>query len=170
MITQLLQDNLLRFPALFISGYLSEHEDYYKKLLLKVSAEGEWWEFIYFMLNGFIIQAKKTHIGILQLKEAKKDIKQQLFNSSEILIRRANITVVVDHIFLQPVTHAKFMEKELKIYWQTCTKYLRELARLGILKEEKDGKYKFFRNERAFKAVVIKPNQIVASKSLYEKF
>ena len=168
MITQLLQDNLLRFPALLISGYLSEHEGHYKKLLLKVSSEGDWWEFIYFMLNGFIIQAKKTHIGILQLKEAKKDIKQQLFNS-ETSIRRANITAVVDHIFLQPVTHAKFMEKELKIHWQTCAKYLRELARLGILKEEKDGKYKFFRNERAFKALVIKPNQIAASKSIYEK-
>ncbi|MBC7742825.1 MAG: Fic family protein [Bdellovibrionaceae bacterium] len=130
MIIQLLQDNLLRYPALFISEYLSEHEDVYKKMLLRVTTHSEWWGFIEFMLTGFVIQAKKTHIGILQLKHAKKEVKTLLFTLGENPIRKSNVTAVLDHIFHNPVTHAKFMEKELGIHWQTCAKYLRELSKL----------------------------------------
>lgn len=156
MIIQLLQDRLLRYPALFISEYLSDHEDRYKKLLLNVTTEGEWWPFIEFMLTGFVVQARKTQIGILQLKLAKKEVKTLLFSLTENPIRKSNVTAVLDHIFHNPVTHAKFMERELGIHWQTCAKYLRELAKLEVLIEEKDGKYKFFRNQKAFNALIIK--------------
>ncbi len=156
MIAQLLHENLLDYPALFISSYLSDHEDLYKSLLLNVTTKGEWWPFIEFMLQGFAVQAYKTQIGIYQLKNAKKEIKTQLFNLTENPIRKNNISSVLDHIFLHPITHAKFMERDLGIHWQTCAKYLRALALMGILIEERAGKYKFFKNKKAFDALVVK--------------
>lgn len=156
MINQLLHEELLSYPALFISGYLSEHEDLYKSLLLKVTKNGDWWPYIEFMLRGFAIQALKTQIGISQLKAAKKEVKTHLFELKDNRLRKTSVSAVLDHIFLHPVTHAKFMERDLGIHWQTCAKYLRELAKMKILKEQKDGKYKFFRNQKAFDALVVK--------------
>lgn len=58
-----------------------------------------------------------------------------------------------------PVTHATFMENDLGIHWQTCGKYLRALATLGILTEQQSGKYKFFRNQHAFNALIVKKEE-----------
>lgn len=156
MILQMLDLNLLSYPALFLSGYLSENEDEYKNLLLKVTTDGNWWEYISFMLKGFTIQSLKTRIGILNLKRVKKDLKSSLFNMDSKPIRKNNISAVIDHIFSHPVTHARFMEKDLKIHWQTCGRYLRALTKAGFLTEQQSGKYKFFRNPKAFEAIVVK--------------
>lgn len=156
MILQMLDRNLLSYPALFLSGYLSENEDSYKALLLDVTETGNWWRYIEFMLAAFAIQAFKTRIGIINLKRAKNELKGQLFNMKIKPIRQTNIGAVVDHIFSHPITHAKFMERDLKIHWQTCGKYLRSLAAAGILEEQASGKYKFFRNPRAFESIVAK--------------
>lgn len=156
MILQMLEQKILSYPALFLSGYLSENEKLYKDLLLKVTVENDWWSFLEFMLKAFAIQSLKTRIGILNLKKVKKDLKGSLFNMEIKPIRKNNISAVVDHIFSNPITHARFMEKDLKIHWQTCGRYLRALAKAGILQEEQSGKYKFFRNPRVFEAIVVK--------------
>ena len=140
----------------FFIGVLIEHLDLYKTLLLKVTEKGNWWPYIEFMLGVFAIQALKTQIGIAQLKAAKKEVKTLLFDLKDSRLRKNSISAGLDHIFLHPVTHAKFMKRELRIHWQTCAKYLRELAKMKILKEVKDGKYKFFRNQKAFDALVVK--------------
>lgn len=159
VILQMLDQQLLSYPALFLSGYLSEKEDLYKKLLLEVSKNGRWWEYINFMLTAYAVQAIKTRIGIIQLKKARKELKARLFNMDDSPIKQNRISAVVDHIFSNPVTHAMFMERDLKIHWQTCGKYLRALAKLGVLKEQQSGKYKFFRNPEAFNSIIVKKNK-----------
>lgn len=156
MILQILEEELLSYPALFISGYLSKYEDEYKRLLQEVTTKGAWWPFIVFMLRGFQLQALETRISILQLKKAKKELKGILFNLPQKPIRMSMIVTVLDHIFLHPITHAKFMERETGIHWQTCSKHLRSLCKLGVLREQPTGKYKLFRNQKAFDALVVR--------------
>ena len=154
MLLQLLELKLLSYPALFLSGYLSDNETLYKSLLLSVTAHGNWWGFIEFMLHGFAIQAFRTKLGILSLKKAKKALKRQLFEMDSAVIPKRSVAVVTEHVFTHPMTHAMFMSRETGIHWQTCTKYLRSLVKLGALEEQASGKYNFFRNSQVFAALV----------------
>jgi Fic family protein len=156
MVLQLMQDELLAYPAFFISSYLSEHDESYKERLLNVTRNNDWWGFIEFILEGFQMQALKTRIAILNLKKARKELRDFLFKSEKKPIQQRSVRLVVDHIFQYPTTHPKFMERQTGIHWQTCSKYLKALKAVGVLKEHPQGKYKFFRNQRALDAMVAK--------------
>jgi len=155
MVLQLMMEEMLDYPVLFISSYLSENEDKYKELLLNVTNNGEWWEFIEFMLIGFSNQALNTRISLLKLKNARKELITDLYKNENVKIRKTSIKDVVNHIFYYPTTHPKFMGEATKIHWQTCSKYLGELAKMGILKEAKIGRYKFYRNLKALSSLIV---------------
>ncbi len=154
IVLQLIQDQLLDHPALFISAYLNQNQDRYKKLLLSVTTSNDWWAFIGFMLTGFAGQAIKTRMALTRIREARREIRELLYKQDPKIIKQSNIPSVVDHIFYYPTTHPKFMERETGIHWQTCSKYLKALATKRILYEDAQGKYKFFRNQKALDALV----------------
>jgi Fic family protein len=156
IILQMLHDEILSHPALFVSGYISDNEDRYKRLLLEVTRDGQWWPFVNFMLVGFATQALKTRLVLEQLKIARREVRESLYKRGKKLIRESNIPLVVDHIFHYPTTHPSFMERDTGIHWQTCSKYLKALAGEKILSEDPRGKYKFFRNKRALDALILK--------------
>ncbi|WP_141734375.1 Fic family protein [Oligoflexus tunisiensis] len=159
MILQLISDQMLSHPALFISGYLSQNQTEYKKRLLRVTSHGEWWEFIEFMLIGFSTQALVTKLAIAQLKTARKHIRELLYNNKieNIKLNQSYIGPVVDHLFSSPLTTAQHMADKTKIHWQTCSKYLTAFTNAGVLTMHKIGKYKIYRNEVAVDALKVNP-------------
>jgi Fic family protein len=156
IVLQLVQDKLLQYPILFISGYLNKYEDEYKRLLLEVTTKKRWWEFIEFMIHGFTLQAANTQIALSKLNTARLNLILSLEQDKIKTIKKANIEATVNHIFSNPTTQAKFMEKETGIHWQTCTKYLNYLSETKILKLEKSGRYKFYSNKLSIKALTEK--------------
>jgi len=161
MVLQLVQDGLLDYPALFISGYLSEFENRYKNLLLEVTTKNKWWDFIEFMIVGFGYQANTTQIAINKLDVARLELIGRLMEDKKNIIKKSNVEIVINHIFENPTTHSKFMEEETGIHWQTCAKYLTHLSDIKILSQEKSGRYRFFSNNLALKAL----NKNLESKS-----
>lgn len=159
MVLELVQDELLPYPALFISGYLSKHDREYKKLLLEVTTKKKWWDFIEFMLVGFTYQALSTQIALNQLNIGRLELMVQLHANKQSPIKKANIETVINHIFQNPTTQAKFMAGRTGIHWQTCTKYLNHLSEIKILRLEKRGRYKFYSNELAIKSLNEKTKQ-----------
>lgn len=153
IVLQLVQDGLLEYPALFISGYLSEFEKRYKNLLLEVTTKNNWWDFIEFMIIGFGYQAINTQRALLKLDLARLQLMDKLSEDKKNMIKKSSIQTVINHIFASPTTHSKFMESETGIHWQTCTKYLNYLAESKILSQEKSGRYRFFSNNLALKAL-----------------
>lgn len=158
MILQLMSDEMLDYPALFISGYLSQYQNEYKRLLLRVTTHGEWWAYIEFMLTGFATQALVTKVAIAQLKDARKKLREDLYEDKipGVKIAKSNIGPVVDHLFSSPLTTAQFMSKNTQIHWQTCSKYLGASAQAKVLTMFKVGKYNLFRNEIAIEAMKVK--------------
>lgn len=153
MVLQLVQEGLLEYPALFISGYLSKYEKQYKNLLLEVTTENKWWDFIKFMIIGFGYQAATTHRALIQLDIARLELMVRLSEDKKNTIKKSSIETVINHIFANPTTHSKFMESETGIHWQTCAKYLNYLSENRILSQEKSGRYRFFSNNLAIKAI-----------------
>ena len=124
----------------------------YKKLLLEVTTKNNWWEFIRFIIIGLAHQAVNTQIALIKLDKARLELIVQL-QEKKSLIKKANAESVVNHIFENPTTHSKFMESETGIHWQTCTKYLNYLSEMKILSQEKKGRYRFYSNDLAVKAL-----------------
>jgi len=153
MVLQLVQEGLLDYPALFISGYLSEFEKKYKKLLLEVTIKNNWWDFIEFMIIGFGHQAAHTQHALHKLDIARLELIIKLTEDKKSAIKKSSIETVINHIFANPTTHSKFMEEETGIHWQTCTKYLNYLSEIKILSQEKSGRYRFFSNNLALSAL-----------------
>ena len=153
MILQLVQDDQLDYPALFISSYLSKHEERYKKLLLEVTSRRKWWEFIEFVILGFAVQATETLIALNYLELGRLELIAKLRVDDDNVVKSSSIETVINHLFTNPTTHAKFMESETGIHWQTCTKYLNYLSKLKILSQEKRGRYRLYSNNLAIKAL-----------------
>ena len=148
LVLQLVLEKMLDIPILFISGYLNQYDQKYKDLLLNITQKGDWWSFIQFMLKGYTIQAEQTQKSLLKLKNAQGELKRRLYENN-LGIRESNISHIVKHIFYYPITHAVHMEKQTKIHWQTCSKYLAAMAKAEILKFKKTGRYKIYINSRA---------------------
>lgn len=153
IVLQLVQDGLLDYPALFISGYLSKFENKYKRLLLEVTTKKNWWDFIQFMIIGFGYQATHTKLALANLNVSRINLIIRLKEEKKHTIKPSNIELVVNHIFANPTTQAKFMESETGIHWQTCTKYLNYLCKIKILNKEKKGRYNFYSNKLSLEAL-----------------
>ena len=98
-ILMVLQQGLLTLPILFISGYINRHRQDYYRLLLAVTARGEWEAFILFMLRGFELQARDTKQTLLTVMEQLGEFCQRV----RALPKRVP-GELADHVFAFPVT------------------------------------------------------------------
>lgn len=152
LVLQMVTEKLLDLPLLFISSYLNQHSKHYKELLLNISKNAQWWEFISFMLKGYSEQALATKDYLQKIKAAKRELKYFLYKKDNLGIAKSNIESVVNHIFSYPITHPAHMKSDTKIHWQTCSKYLNAMLKAGILKCEKSGRYKFYTHSKALRS------------------
>lgn len=143
MVLQLIQDNLLHLPILYISGYINNNRSMYYQLLREIPSKGNWVEFILFMLEGVRTQAigtKKTLFDILQLFEKlKEQIKQNH--------KKIYSADLVELLFAFPIITPVKLGTELNVHYTTATRYLVELTKNGILVNRKFGKYQLYINK-----------------------
>ena len=140
MILQMQLYKLLDLPVLYISSQLFKRRKEYYSRLLNVSKSEEWISLIKFFLTAFEKQAKDTKQIILNIIDERKKMKDALYKNN--LMGKD----LLDHIFTYPVTHATFMGEKLKLTYQTAGKHLAALEKVGLLKSQKSGTYKFYYN------------------------
>ncbi len=141
MVLQLVQDELLSLPILFISGYINRHRTAYYELLLGVSARGEWEPFVLFMLRGFEQQARETKQTLLRVMEQLSAFRLRLRE----LPRRVP-GQLADHLFAFPVTTPLQAARELGLTYKTASRHLSELAGAGLLENKPVSRYQFYVN------------------------
>lgn len=145
MVLYLIEKGLLHFPTLYISGYILKNRADYYRVLLGVTKDQNWNEYIEFMLRGFYLQAKETKDLLFKinkeyfgLKDILKKKYKSIYNSGEI----------VDHLFAFPIITASKLAEELDCEWETASKYLKTLTKAGIFGDKKWGKYHFYLNKK----------------------
>lgn len=141
MVLQLVQDELLSLPVLFISGYINQHRAAYYQLLLGVTARGEWEAYVLFMLRGFEQQARATKLLLLQVMEQLGEFRRRLRE----LPKRVP-GELADHLFAFPVTTPVQAARELGFTYKTTSRYLNELATAGLVENKQVSRYQFFFN------------------------
>ena len=131
---------LLHFPTLYISGYILKNRPEYYRVLLEVTKNNSWNDFIKFMLQGFYLQAIETKGFLFEIKTEYYKLKTILKKSH----KKIYSSDLLDALSTFPIITSTKLSKELGCFWGTAREYLRELEQAGIFSSKKVGKYHFY--------------------------
>lgn len=145
-ILYLVKDGLLDMPILYLSRYISQTKSEYYQGLQRVRYDGDWQQWLLYMLNGVAVTAKHTtqlvgDIHVL-LQEYKLRIRSNYKFYSQDLI---------NNIFRHPYTKVAFLEQDLRVSRATATRYLDTLSNGGILTKHKLGRENYYINHALVK-------------------
>lgn len=136
----LIEKGLLSLPILYLSRYIIGHKTDYYRLLLDVTANGNWESWILYMLAGVEDTAKWTIDKIDAIKKLADDTRSYIQSTVPNIYSRE----LVDLLFEQPYTRIANLEKAGIAKRQTASRYLQELVAIGVLNEISIGRDKLF--------------------------
>ena len=136
----MIREDLLTLPILYLSRYLIRNKTNYYRLLLNITRESAWEPWVLYVLEGIEETANWTKDKIAAIRNLLTHT--TAFVSSE--LPKIYSHELVDLIFEKPycrigdVVEANIAER------QTASRYLKELARIGVLREIESGREKLF--------------------------
>ena len=143
---------LLSLPALDLSKYIIEHKDQYYTNLRKVTEDGNWEDWILYMLDMIEQTALKGRNQITSIenlmREMGKEIQQRL--------PKVYSKDLMEELFILPYTKRRQLEKAGLGNLKTVGNYLKELELEGFLKSEQVGKEKLYLNFRLLEILRLK--------------
>lgn len=143
MVLQLVNEEILDLPILYISGYINKNRNDYYRLLREVSSEENWKEYMTFMIKGFYLQAKETKGLIISIMREFRILKKEI----KLKYKKIYSADLVEALFTYPVITPSWLAKELDIHHATASRYLRTLVAGDLLSDKNVGKYHFFINK-----------------------
>jgi Fic family protein len=145
---------LLDLPALYLSDYIIQHKDNYYANLRKVTEEGNWQDWILYMLDMVEQTALTARAQITEIEE--------LMNKMAIEIQQKSPKIyskdLMEELFRLPYTKRNQLEKAGLGNLKTVGNYLKELENQGFLKSEQVGKEKLYLNFRLLEVLKAKRN------------
>ncbi len=145
MVLQLVLEKRLRFPILFLSGYILKTKRKYYELLQKVRTENLWKEWVIYILEGIEKQSLETSQRILAIKELIEKTKHSSASS------KMHSGDLLDYWFSRAFYSQKDMIKALGINRKTASKYLETLRKEGFLEMKIVKKQKIYFNPKFIK-------------------
>lgn len=140
IVLQLIHEQILRYPILYISGYIIRHKQMYYRLLREVSQNHTWTEFILFFLEAFYQQSKQTKDVLFAVMEYREQFRDK-FRQELPALFSVDLT---DELFSHPVITAPKLAEHLGIHRSTALRYLHALAAAGFLQARQEGKRQFY--------------------------
>jgi len=143
---------LLDLPTLYLSNYIIQHKDQYYTNLRKVTEEGNWEDWIIYMLD----MVEKTALkGRTQIAEIDR-----LMNKMGLEIQQKLPKIyskdLMEELFRLPYTKRSQFEKAGLGNLKTVGNYLMGLEKEGFLKSEQVGKEKLYLNFKLLEVLSIK--------------
>jgi Fic family protein len=123
--------NLLPLPLLYLSGYFESNRQTYYDLLLGVSQNAAWREWVTFFLNGVIEQSKDAEKRIKRIQDLQSSWDRQLQKRRVPALTLGAARALVE----TPVISGNLLAKRLNVSHQTAMKILGRLESAGIIKE-----------------------------------
>ncbi len=138
--------DLLELPILYLSSYIIKHKSDYYRLLQEVRAKQSYNEWILYMLDAIEITANDTANLIENIEKLMQNTKSKVQKNLPKIYSKD----LVEVLFLHPYTKIETLVDRLVLTRQTASKYLKELDNIGILKEVKIGRNRYFINIELF--------------------
>tara|TARA_R110002050_G_scaffold218631_1_gene354557 strand:+ start:739 stop:1833 length:1095 start_codon:yes stop_codon:yes gene_type:complete len=136
--------NLLDLPALYLSSYIIEHKDQYYTNLRMVTEEGNWKDWILYMLDMIEQTALKGRQQIIEIENLMNKMGLEIQKK----IPRIYSKDLMEQLFRLPYTKRNQLEKAGLGNLKTAGNYLNVLEKEGFLKSEQVGKEKLYLNFR----------------------
>ena len=140
----LIQENLLTLPILYLSRHIIAHKTDYYRLLLGVTRDSAWEDWVIFILKGIGETARWTTSKIAAIRE----LQERCVSHVRQHIPKMYSRELVDAVFEFPYCRIGNLTKRGIAKRQTASVYLKELVRIGVLEEKQAGKERLFINVR----------------------
>lgn len=140
----LVEQGLLNLPVLYLSRSIIRRKLDYYRLLLAVTTEGRWEDWILYMLGAVDETARWTTAKIRSIRELMEDTADFVRSKMPAIYSRE----LVELIFVQPYCRIGNVVDAGIAQRQTASVYLKDLCEIGVLKEVKAGREKLFINPR----------------------
>jgi len=136
----LVDQGLLDEPILYLSRYMIKHKAEYYRLLLAVTSEGTWQDWILFMLTAVAETAAWTTQKIHAIQNLYDDTLRYVRAELPAVYTRE----LIDILFTQPHCRIQNVVKAKISSRQTASLYLKQLVAKGVLVEVTEGREKVF--------------------------
>ena len=150
-ILYLIDKELLDIPVLYLSRFIIKNKDDYYRLLLEVTTNHQWEQWILFMLNAVENTAKWTTAKIRAIRELLNHTCEHVESSTSSAYSRE----LVELTFVQPYCRILHVVDAGIAKRATASKYLKELGDAGVLNGVKFGRDKLFVHSK-FLALLMK--------------
>ena len=140
----LIQENLLTLPILYLSRHIIAHKADYYRLLLGVTRDAAWEEWVIFILRGIGETARWTTSKIAAIR----DLQERCVSHVRQQVPKMYSRELVDAVFEFPYCRIGNLTERGIAKRQTASVYLKELVRIGVLEEKQAGKERLFINAR----------------------
>ena len=124
---------LLDLPILYLSRYIIRNKAEYYRLIQSVRDNGNWEDWVLFMLKGIDETAMETIVLVKQIKILMQDYKVRMRE----LLGRQYSHELLNNLFNHPYTKIEFVVQDLNVSRLTATKYLNRLVDAGLLDKVK---------------------------------
>ncbi len=149
MVLYLVLQDVMRYPVLFISGYINEHKSTYYQTLRQVTEQGNWKPLVLFILEAVRQQSSKTTASLLEFKSIEQGIGAVFQNQT----LRGNTHAFVQYLMTKPFYTQTDAAKRTGFNRLTVTKYLGILQDAGMLQTMKVKKYTVYYNQKLLEAL-----------------
>jgi Fic family protein len=136
----LVQTQLLTLPIFYLSRYIIASKAEYHRLLLAVTRDREWESWVLYMIEAVENTARWTTAKIAAIRELAEQTRDYVRAVRPKIYSRE----LIDVIFAQPYCRISNLGEAGIAKRQTASRYLKELAALGVLQERKVGREKLF--------------------------
>lgn len=150
----LVEEGLLPLPILYLSRYIIGHKADYYRLLLAVTRDGAWEEWILYMLRGVQETAAWTTGKISAIRKLSTETADYVRQTLPKIYTRE----LVDVIFEQPYCRIANLVDAQIAGRQAASRYLKALAAAGVLREQAFGKEKLFVHPKLMTLLTRDPN------------
>jgi len=127
----LCQRGILQQPLLYLSAYLEAYRSEYYERLLAVSRDGDWDGWLEFFLHGVRVQAREA----ARLCREIVGLRERLRQDVQAYSRSANMQVLVDHLFENPIITVPRAARVLEVTPQTARNLVNTLVEMEVVSE-----------------------------------
>ena len=142
-ILYLIEKGLLDIPVLYLSSYIIKNKNDYYEGLRRVTENGEWENWILYMLRAIELTATQTKAKIFAIRELMQFTEELAKEKAG----KAYSKELIELIFEHPYCKSKFLEERSIAKRQTAAEYLKTFELLGLLRSQKVGREIYYIND-----------------------
>ncbi|MFN5967798.1 MAG: Fic family protein, partial [Pseudanabaena sp.] len=145
-ILYLVKQGLLGSPVLYLSRYINQYKTDYYRLLQEVRTEGNWEDWLLFMLEGIEQTSRQTIVLIQSIRDLMQQYKIRLRGELPKIYSQDLLNIIFSH----PYSKIEFVVQGLEVTRITATRYFDEMTRIGLMSKQKLGRDNYYINIALF--------------------